>query len=122
MDTKNIQKTPSINMSKNRLFDLQTELVEIDESLSLSNKTEQETIDIITAVVDRIAPRYTFYGYTVSDMKQEAFIICMDALKRYDEGRPLENFLSVHFLLAQETNQRRAPRENCKTFHSESLR
>ena len=50
----------------------------------------------IDVVVNRIAPRYTFYGYTVSDIKQEAFIICMDALERYEPGRPLENFLSVN--------------------------
>lgn len=58
--------------------------------------TEQEVIDIITLVCDRISPRYTFYGYTVSDIKQESFIICMEALNRYEEGRPLENFLSVN--------------------------
>ena len=58
--------------------------------------TEQQVIDTITLVCDRIAPRYTFYGYTVTDMKQESFIICMEALNRYEEGRPLENFLSVN--------------------------
>ena len=33
---------------------------------------------------------------TVDDIKQEAFIICIEALNRYEEGRPLENFLSVN--------------------------
>jgi DNA-directed RNA polymerase specialized sigma24 family protein len=60
------------------------------------NMTEEETLEIIQRVVDRTAPKYTFYGYTASDMKQEAFIICMDALSRYDGLRPLENFLAVH--------------------------
>ena len=59
-------------------------------------KTEQEVIDIIDIVVDRISPRYTFYGYTLDDIKQEAFIICIEALNRYDGIRPLENFLSVN--------------------------
>ena len=58
--------------------------------------TEQQVIDQINKVCDRISPRYTFYGYTVDDIKQEAFIICMEALHRYDETRPLENFLSVN--------------------------
>jgi len=58
--------------------------------------TEQQVIDQITIVVDRIAPKYTFYGYTVNDIKQESFIICMEALNRYDQKRPLENFLSVN--------------------------
>ena len=58
--------------------------------------TEQEVVDQITKVCDRIAPKYTFYGYTIDDIKQESFMICMDALKRYDQNRPLENFLSVN--------------------------
>lgn len=58
--------------------------------------TEEQVIDQIQKVCDRIAPKYAFHGYTVSDMKQEAFIICMEALHRYDENRPLENFLSVN--------------------------
>jgi len=58
--------------------------------------TEQEVVDQITKVCDRIAPKYTFYGYTIDDIKQESFMICMDALKRYDDNRPLENFLSVN--------------------------
>ena len=58
--------------------------------------TEQEVVDQITKVCDRIAPKYTFYGYTTDDIKQESFMICMEALNRYDENRPLENFLSVN--------------------------
>ena len=58
--------------------------------------TEQQVIDQIDIVCNRIAPRYTFYGYTVDDIKQESFIICMEALNRYDGIRPLENFLSVN--------------------------
>ncbi len=58
--------------------------------------TEQEVVDQINKVCDRIAHKYTFYGYTVDDIKQESFMICMDALKRYDQNRPLENFLSVN--------------------------
>ena len=58
--------------------------------------TEEQVMDTIMLVVNRTAAKYTFYGYTVDDIKQEAFIICMDALDRYQEGRPLENFLAVH--------------------------
>ena len=60
------------------------------------NMTESEVIDKINLVVNRIAPKYTFAGYETDDIKQEAFMICMDALERYDQKRPLENFLSVH--------------------------
>ena len=58
--------------------------------------TEQQVIDQINVVVNRISTRYAFHGYEVEDIKQEAFIICMDAMDRYDPSRPLENFLSVH--------------------------
>lgn len=60
------------------------------------NMTEDQVIDQILKVVDKIAPKYAFQGYEVDDIKQEAFIICIDALERYDENRPLENFLSVN--------------------------
>lgn len=60
------------------------------------NLTEEQTLEKIHFVISKIAPRYTFNGYEIDDIKQEAFIICMDALDRYDEKRPLENFLSVH--------------------------
>lgn len=61
-----------------------------------SNMTYDEVVAQIQVVIDRIAPKYTFGTYGLDDIKQEAFIICMDALNRYDEKRPLENFLSVH--------------------------
>lgn len=58
--------------------------------------THDQVMKQIEVVVNRIAPKYTFGTYGVDDIKQEAFIICMDALERYDQKRPLENFLSVH--------------------------
>tara|TARA_B100000131_G_scaffold248836_1_gene242003 strand:+ start:1676 stop:2173 length:498 start_codon:yes stop_codon:yes gene_type:complete len=61
-----------------------------------SNMTEESVINTIMLVVNRTAAKYTFYGYELDDIKQEAFIICMDALNRYDNKRPLENFLAVH--------------------------
>ena len=61
-----------------------------------SGMTENEVVEQIEKVCNRIAPRYTFYGYTLDDIKQESFIICMEALSRYDNKRPLENFLSVN--------------------------
>lgn len=60
------------------------------------NMTKAEVIEKIQKVINRIAPKYTFYGYEVEDLKQEAFIICIEALNRYDPSRPLENFLSVN--------------------------
>lgn len=58
--------------------------------------TEQQVIDIITKVVERQAAKFRFGYHEIEDMKQEGFIIAMDALERYDNERPLENFLAVH--------------------------
>ena len=58
--------------------------------------TEEEVMSEITSVINKVAHKYTFYGYEVEDIKQEAFIMCVDAMERYDPARPLENFLSVH--------------------------
>jgi RNA polymerase sigma factor (sigma-70 family) len=60
------------------------------------NMTSDQVIKTIEVVINRIATKYTFGTYDIDDIKQEAFIICMDALERYDQKRPLENFLSVH--------------------------
>ena len=61
-----------------------------------SNMTEQEVTAIRQKVCERSAPKYTFYGYEARDMIQEANIICIEALERYDEKRPLENFLAAN--------------------------
>ena len=59
------------------------------------NPTSQQ-MEIIEKVINRTAPKYTFGFYEVDDIKQESFIICLDAMKNYDNNRPLENFLSKH--------------------------
>ena len=55
-----------------------------------------EQLDTILKVIDRIAPKYVFGYYELDDIKQESYIICLEALANYDESRPLENFLSRH--------------------------
>lgn len=61
-----------------------------------SNMTEEQTMEVIQRVCERTAPKYTFYGYQKDDILQESYIICIEALNRYDEKRPLENFLAVN--------------------------
>ena len=60
------------------------------------NMSKEDTVNTITLVVERIAPKYTFPNFDVDDIKQEAFIICIEALERYDNKRSLENFLSAN--------------------------
>jgi RNA polymerase sigma factor (sigma-70 family) len=54
---------------------------------------QQQTI---LKVIDRIAPRYVFGYYELEDIKQESYIICLDAISKYDQKRPFENFISKH--------------------------
>lgn len=53
-------------------------------------------MEIITRIGRRLAHKFRFSYFTIEDMEQEAFIAAIDGLERYDESRPLENFLSVH--------------------------
>jgi len=58
--------------------------------------TEEQVVATINKVVSRYANRFRFGYYDADDIRQEAFIIAMEALDRYDNDRPLENFLAVH--------------------------
>lgn len=64
--------------------------------LKLKNYTEDEILEIIDNVSSRYAQKYSFGYYEPDDIKQEAFILSLEALEKYDEVRPLENFLAVH--------------------------
>lgn len=57
--------------------------------------TEEQVIEVIMKVANRLAPRYSFGSYEPEDIIQEAFIIANKAMDEYDGLRPLENFLAV---------------------------
>ena len=58
--------------------------------------TESEVVEVVNRICDRYAYKFKFGYFEPDDIRQEAFIIAIDALERYDESRPLENFLAVH--------------------------
>jgi len=60
------------------------------------NMTKEEVVETIQKVIKRVSHNFKFAFYDVEDIEQEAFIIGMEALERYDESKPLENFLFVH--------------------------
>lgn len=62
----------------------------------MANNITEEILSIILRVVDIQAGKYKIIGCDIDDIKQEAFIICMEALPRWDNERPLENFLAVN--------------------------
>ena len=61
-----------------------------------SNYSEQEVIDIIDNIANRLCYKFKFGYHTADDMKQEARVFAWQGLEKYDGERPLENFLSVH--------------------------
>ena len=61
-----------------------------------SGMCESEVIDTITKVAKRFANKHRFSYYESDDIFQEAFIIGMEGLERFEADRPLENFLAVH--------------------------
>lgn len=56
-----------------------------------SDQTEK-----IREIAKATAKKFVFPNYDEDDIEQEAFIIGLEAMSRYDPERPLENFLRVH--------------------------
>ena len=57
---------------------------------------ETEVVNTILKISKKLAHKYTFASYEVEDIEQEAFLIGIAGLSKYDQGRPLENFMYVH--------------------------
>lgn len=56
----------------------------------------EEDLEVINKVVNRLSPSHVFPNYSIEDIKQEAYIMCLQALPKWDGVRPLENFLARH--------------------------
>lgn len=57
---------------------------------------DDETLRIIQKVSKKMANKYAFINYDPEDIEQESFIICYNALSRYNGSIPLEHFLLVN--------------------------
>ena len=57
---------------------------------------EEHAVEVITKIARRLAPKYTFASYEAEDIEQEAFLIGIAGLAKYDQNRPLENFMYTH--------------------------
>lgn len=58
--------------------------------------TEQQVLEIIEGVVNRLARKYVFGYYDIEDIKQEGRQMALKCLPKYDGVRPLENFIYTH--------------------------
>ena len=64
--------------------------------MSEKNQITPEQHKIIDKVCNKVKNKYSFAYFLPEDIYNEAYIMCIDGLTRYDGTAPLENFLSVH--------------------------
>lgn len=58
--------------------------------------TDEEIIATIIMVAEQIGPKYVFGYNDREDLIQEGISYGLEALERWDQVRPLENFIRVH--------------------------
>lgn len=61
-----------------------------------TNMTEAQVLCAIKRVVNILSTSFKFGYYDVEDIRQEATIFGIQGMEKYDESRPLENFLYTH--------------------------
>jgi DNA-directed RNA polymerase specialized sigma subunit len=57
---------------------------------------EEEILEVIERVVNRLAYKFRFGYHDVNDLKQQGRLYAIQGMDSYDESRPLENFLWTH--------------------------
>ena len=60
------------------------------------NVSEEEFLVVLDNISKRLAYKFQFGYHSFEDMKQQAAIFALEGLEKYDNKRPLENFLWTH--------------------------
>ena len=60
------------------------------------NVSEDEFLAVLDNISRRLAYKFQFGYHSFEDMKQQAAIFALEGLEKYDNKRPLENFLWTH--------------------------
>lgn len=68
----------------------------MQEDLIPSGSSEAEVLSVIENVAGRLAGKFKFGYHDIDDMKQQARMFAWQGLEKYDNKRPLENFLWTH--------------------------
>lgn len=58
--------------------------------------SEEEIMEIIQESMRKYAEKFAFGYYGASDIAQEIFLLCREAIPKYDKKRPLRAFLNRH--------------------------
>lgn len=61
-----------------------------------NNVSEAEFLAVLDNISKRLAYKFQFGYHSFDDMKQQAAIFALEGLEKYDNKRPLENFLWTH--------------------------
>lgn len=57
---------------------------------------EEEFLEVLENISKRLGHKFKFGYHSYDDMKQQAAIFALEGLEKYDNSRPLENFLWTH--------------------------
>jgi DNA-directed RNA polymerase specialized sigma24 family protein len=82
------------------------------------NVSEQEFLKVLDNISKRLAHKFKFAYHSFEDMKQQAAIFALEGLDKYDNSRPLENFLWTHVrnrLFNYKRNNYQRPDKPCFT-------
>jgi hypothetical protein len=80
--------------------------------------TEEEFLTVLDNISKRLGHKFKFGYHDFDDMKQQAAIFAIEGLEKYDNSRPLENFLWTHVrnrLFNYKRNNYQRPDKPCLT-------
>jgi hypothetical protein len=109
----NKKQKPKIKIKKTSKLNLP-----IDVSCLPNGVTEAEFLTVLDNISKRLSHKFRFGYHDIEDMKQQAAIFAIEGLEKYDNSRPLENFLWTHVrnrLFNYKRNNYQRPDKPCLT-------
>lgn len=79
---------------------------------------EEDFIKVLDIISKKLIYKFKFGYHEIEDMKQQAAIFALEGLEKYDNSRPLENFLWTHVrnrLFNYKRNNYQRPDKPCLT-------
>lgn len=88
------------------------------QKILTNNVTEEEFLEVLNNISKRLVHKFRFGYHDIDDMKQQVAIFAMEGLAKFDNKRPLENFLWTHVrnrLFNYKRNNYQRPDKPCLT-------
>ena len=83
-----------------------------------NNVSNEKFLEVLDNISKRLGHKFRFGYHDFEDMKQQAAIFALEGLERYDNTKPLENFLWTHVrnrLFNYKRNNYQRPDKPCNT-------